>query len=285
MFVIFFLLTKCYVNTPSGLWPSSCCTDWSTAAGSTEVGFAHLNTMFLLWLCFCSDANAEHSMFQQTHNLSASTSASAAFYFCGIPVVVQVFWLPSEEVCGFVDWAIIVVVLQMTCWWRGSRPRRAAAWPFRASSSSPTPPTRTTSCRTVETARGGVSCHVSVLQSGGRSHPLKSAKCPSLSPLQAVPRQADRKHQPAVCGGRDAALQLVWDRETHAGQDGVYPFRLFFFFACVCVCWSQHVVACAVSLPSLLLTEHKQSRRRIRAKCWATRGIGRARLHALTTVP
>lgn len=59
----------------------------------------------------------------------------------------------------------------------------------------------------------------------------------------------------------------------------------FFFFACVCVCWSQHVVACAVSLPSLLLTEHKQSRRRIRAKCWATRGIGRARLHALTTVP
>lgn len=119
---------------------------------------------------------------------------------------------------------------------------------------------------------------------GGRSHLLKSAKRPSLSPLQAVPRQADRKHQPAVCGGRDAALQLVWDRETHAGQDGVYPFG-FFFCACVCVCWSQRVVACAVSLPSLLLTEHKQSRRRIRAKCWAARGIERARLHALTTVP
>lgn len=59
----------------------------------------------------------------------------------------------------------------------------------------------------------------------------------------------------------------------------------FLLCVCVCVCWSQHVVACAVSLPSLLLTEQKQSRRRIRAKCWATRGIERARLHALTTVP
>lgn len=40
---------------------------------------------------------------------------------------------------------------------------------------------------------------------------------------QVVPRQAYRKHKPVVCGGWDAALQLLWDRETPTCQNKVYP--------------------------------------------------------------
>lgn len=43
---------------------------------------------------------------------------------------------------------------------------------------------------------------------------------------QAVPREADRKHQPPLRGRRDAPLQLVRDREIDTGQDGVYPLVL-----------------------------------------------------------
>lgn len=44
----------------------------------------------------------------------------------------------------------------------------------------------------------------------------------TVSP-QAVPRQTDREHQPALRGGRDAPVQLVRDRKTDTGQDRVYP--------------------------------------------------------------
>lgn len=67
--------------------------------------------------------------------------------------------------------------------------------------------------------------------------------------LQAVPREADREHQPAVCCRWDAALQLLWDRAADPGQDRVYPSyadalgRAFIcagHWSVICLVWHVH---------------------------------------------
>lgn len=47
----------------------------------------------------------------------------------------------------------------------------------------------------------------------------------------------------------------------------------------------ENIILCIVYVLLHPLTRTKQFRRRIHAKCSATRGIGKAQLHALTTVP
>lgn len=134
LFIYFFSLNVCarvfsFKRIPQSLWlvcfwqsamwtlPQVCGPAAGVWTGLQQLALprldlAPLNTMFLVRLYLCSDANAEHSQFQQTNNLSASTWASAAFYFGGIRIVDWVFWLLSEEVCGSVDWAIVVVVVR-----------------------------------------------------------------------------------------------------------------------------------------------------------------------------
>lgn len=60
--------------------------------------------------------------------------------------------------------------------------------------------------------------------------------------LQAVPRKADRKHQPALCCCWDTALQLLWDREIDPGQDRVYPFSARTVCGALILCrsWKAH---------------------------------------------
>lgn len=60
--------------------------------------------------------------------------------------------------------------------------------------------------------------------------------------LQAVSREADRKHQPALCCCWNVALQLLWDREADPGQDRVYLLCFNFHFILSCVAGPESTV-------------------------------------------
>lgn len=170
-------------------------------------------------------------------------------------------------------------------WWRGSRQRKAAVWPSRASSPSQTPPTHTTSCRTVGTAHGGFFWCVSIVRGALTlaEHTVWSRinihHCLCCRLFHA--KRIENTNLLFVVAETLPCSSCEIERLTQVRTECI-PAMLtqpVVFIFCA------HIKMSLFALLSLLLTKTKQFRRRIHAKCWATRGIGKARLHALTTVP